>query len=161
MPDPSSSRGHIDDDAIALLLTDHDELAELFDRYDALATDGAPVEEREELAQELCSLLLVHAVLKEEMFYPAVREAIEQDDLVDEALVALEGVRSLVDEIQAGDPTEPAYDSSVKVLHELVAQHFEEERAELFPLLRETSLDLEELGAEMSARQELLLTADE
>jgi hypothetical protein len=60
-----------------------------------------------------------------------------------------------------GDPTEPRYDAQVKILHELLAQHFEEERTELFPRVRSASLDLEEIGAEMAARQEVLLSADE
>ena len=161
MTDKPTPRGAVDDDAIDLLATDHDELSELFERYDALAADGAPADEREDLAEELCSLLLVHAALKEEIFYPAVREAIDDETLVDEALVALDSARSLVDEIESGDPTEPRYDAQVRILHELVLQHFDEERTQLFPKLRDSSLDLEELGAEMSARQELLLSAHE
>lgn len=161
MTETFPTRGSIDDDALALLLTDQDELTELFERYEAFAADAAPGDERRDLAEELCSLLLVHAVVKEDIFYPAVRQVIDQEYLVDEALVALDGVRALVDEIQSGDPSEPRYDSYVKVMRELVLQHFDEERAELFPLLRESALDLEELGAEMSARQELLLTAQD
>lgn len=159
MTDPS--RPDVDDDAIALLQTDHDELAELFERYEALAADAAPADERRDVAEEICSLLLVHVVLKEEIFYPAVREAIDEEYLVDEALVALDSARALVDEIQGGDPTEPRYDTQVKMLHEVVAPHFEEERSEMFPRVRETSLDLEEVGAEMAARQELLLSIDD
>ncbi len=159
MTDPS--RPDVDDDAIALLQTDHDELADLFERYEALAADAAPADERRDVAEEICSLLLVHVVLKEEIFYPAVREAIDEEYLVDEALVALDSARALVDEIQGGDPTEPRYDTQVKMLHEVVAPHFEEERSEMFPRVRETSLDLEEVGAEMAARQELLLSIDD
>jgi hemerythrin superfamily protein len=155
------ARGTVDDDAIDLLLTDQVEIAELFERYDALAADHAPAGERETVAEELCSLLLVHATVKEEILYPAVREVIDEEYLLDEALVALDGVRSLIDDIQAGDPTEPRYDAQVTMLHELVVQHFEEERTQLFPKVRTTSLDLEELGAEIGARQELLLSDDE
>ena len=155
------ARGVVEDDAIDLLSTDQDELAELFERYGALAADQAPADEREDLAEELCSLLLVHATVKEEIFYPAVRAVIEEEHVLDEALVALDSARSLIDDIQSGDPTEPRYDAQVMVLNELVAQHFEEERTQLFPKARATSLDLEELGAEIGARQELLLSIDE
>jgi hemerythrin superfamily protein len=155
------ARGVVEDDAIDLLSTDQDEFAELFERYDALAAEPAPADEREELAEELCSLLLVHATVKEEVFYPAVRAVIEEEYLLDEALVALDSARSFIDDIQSGDPTEPRYDAQVRVLHELVAQHFEQERTQLFPKVRATSLDLEELGAEIAARQELLLSIDE
>jgi hypothetical protein len=37
----------------------------------------------------------------------------------------------------------------------------EEERVALFPKLRESSIDLEELGGELSAREEVLLEADD
>lgn len=150
-----------DDDAIALLHTDQDEHVEIFGRYESLVADGTSADERQEVADELCSLLLVHAALKEEIFYPAVREVIDQEYLIDEALVALDSARSLIDEIQSGDPTEPRYDAQVQMLHEVVALHFEEERAALFPVAQASSLDLEELGAEMSARQELLLSIDD
>jgi hemerythrin superfamily protein len=159
-PTPTD-RPEIDEDALDLLTNDHEEIAELFERYEALAADGAAADERRELAEEICSLLLVHAAIKEEIFYPAVREVLDEEYLIDEALVAQDGARSLIDDIQAGDPTEPRYDAQVRILHELLAQHFEEERSELFPRVRNTSLDLEEIGAEMAARQEVLMSADE
>ncbi|MFL6697030.1 MAG: hemerythrin domain-containing protein [Vitreoscilla sp.] len=161
MPPNQPERDPIDEDAVDLLANDHDEIAELFDRYEALAADGAPAEERRELAEELCTLLLVHSAIKEEIFYPAAREVLDEEYLIDEAMVAQDGARSLIDDIQAGDPTEPRYDAQVRILHELLTQHFEEERTELFPRVRKTSLDLEEIGAEMAARQEVLMSADE
>ncbi|MDP9123545.1 MAG: hemerythrin domain-containing protein [Pseudomonadota bacterium] len=149
MSDSSPSVPIVDHDAIALLQTDHDELADLFERYAALAADGVPADERQDAAEELCSFLLVHATIKEEVFYPAVREVIDEEYLIDEALIELDSARALIDEIQSGDPTQPRYDTQVKILQEILASHFEGERNELFPRLRETSLDLEELGADL------------
>jgi hemerythrin-like domain-containing protein len=159
MPRPAHDDASVD--AVDLLADDHQEIGELFDRYSVLADDGAPAADRRDLAEEICTLLLVHAQVKEDVLYPAAREVLEEEYLVDEALVALESARSLVDDIQAGDPTEPRYDAQVRILQELVAQHFDEERTALFPRLRRTSLDLEELGAEIASRQEELLSADE
>jgi hypothetical protein len=156
-----TDRHDTDEDAVDLLSNDHDAIAELFDRYEALAADEASAEERRELAEEICTLLLVHGAIKEEIFYPAARELLEEEYLIDEALVAQDSARALIDDIQAGDPTEPRYDAQVRILHELVAQHFDEERTELFPRVRQTSLDLDEIGAELAARQEVLLSADE
>ena len=161
MPPNRPDRNDIDEDAIDLLASDHDEIAELFDRYEALAGDDAPAHERRALAEEICTLLLVHAAIKEEIFYPAARAVLDEEYLIDEALVAEDSAGALIDDIQAGDPTEPRYDAQVRILHELLAQHFEEERTELFPRVRKTALDLEEIGAEMAARQELLISAGE
>jgi len=156
-----TDRDDTDEDAVDLLTNDHDEIAELFERYEALASADASADERRDLAEEICTLLLVHATIKEEIFYPAARELIDEEYLIDEALVAQDSARALIDDIQAGDPTEPRYDAQVRILHELVTQHFDEERSELFPRVRATSLDLEEVGAELAARQEVLLSADE
>lgn len=156
-----TDRSDTDEDAVDLLASDHDAIAELFDRYETLAADDASADERCALAEEICTLLLVHGAIKEEIFYPAAREALEEEYLIDEALVAQDSARSLIDDIQAGDPTEPRYDAQVRILQELVAQHFEEERTELFPRVRRAALDLEEIGAALAARQEVLLSADE
>ena len=161
MSDPHSPRDAVQDDAIDLLANDQDEIAELFQRYDALAEDGAPSTDRRALAEELCSLLVVHGAIKEEIFYPAARNRIDEEYLIDEALVAQDSARSMIDDIQAADSTEARYDALVKMLKELVMLAFDQERSSLFPLVRESGLDLSALGAEMSARQEILLTADE
>ena len=87
MSEPHPTRG-AEDDAIDLLANDQDEIAELFQRYDALAEDGATSRERQALAEELCSLLVVHGAIKEEIFYPAARNRIDEEYLIDEALVA-------------------------------------------------------------------------
>jgi hemerythrin-like domain-containing protein len=160
MPDKTFASASAED-AIDLLTTDHDEVAQLFDRFDALASDGAPADQRRDLAEEICSLLQVHSLLEQELFYPAARDVLDEEYLVDEALVAHDSAQALIDDILSGDPTEPRYDAQVRILQELVAQHVEEEETELFPRVRRTSLDLEELGAEMSARQEVLMSIGE
>jgi hemerythrin superfamily protein len=161
MPEAHTPRGQIEDDALDLLATDHDEITDLFERYEQLAAEEADADERREVAEELCTLLLAHAEVKEQIFYPAVREVLDDESAVDDAVVALDSARSMIDEVQAGDPTEPRYDKSLGVLHELVAQHFRDEREQLFPRLRSAPIDLEELGAEIAARQEVLLSADD
>jgi hemerythrin superfamily protein len=154
-------RGASVDDALSLLTIDHDEVAELFARYQSLADGDASSEARRSLAEDICSQLTVHAAIEEEIFYPALREATGNDEAVDDALEEHQGVKEIIGDIQAGDPTEPRYDEMVATLSELVAAHVHEEESELFPLARDSELDLEELGAQMSARQEALLSAEE
>src|ERR1700757_926926 len=94
-----TDRNDTDEDAVGLLVNDQDAIAELFDRYETLAADEVSAEERRELAEEICTLLLVHAAIKEEIFYPAARELLEEEYLIDEALVAQDSARSLIDDI--------------------------------------------------------------
>jgi hemerythrin superfamily protein len=148
-------------DAISLLTNDHAEVNELFEQYKALAEDeGSMTTEKQSLAEEICTMLTVHAAIEEEIFYPAVRDALDDSKLLDEAEVEHQAAKDLIEQIQDSDPGDPLYDARVNVLGEYVNHHVQEEEGELFPQVRDAELDLDELGAEMSARQEELLSAD-
>jgi hypothetical protein len=149
------------EDVLDLLSIDQDELLELFDRYDALVADGAAPGRRRELAEEICSLLAVHVELKREILHPAAREALSDEGPIDESAEADAGLDATIEDIQSGDPTEPGYDAAVRVLQELFVEGVDEERTTLFPQLRESSLDMVELGGRLAARAEELLSADE
>ena len=148
-------------DALNLLEIDHEEVSELFARYESLADSDASSEARRNLAEEICTQLTVHASIEEEIFYPALRDATGDDEAVDDALDEHQGVKELVAELLAGDPSDPRYDELVATLSELVSAHVEEEESDLFPLARDSGLDLEDLGAELSARKEALLSGAE
>ena len=148
-------------DAISLLTNDHAEVNELFEQYKALAEDeGSMTTDKQSLAEEICTMLTVHAAIEEEIFYPAVRDALDDTKLLDEAEVEHQAAKDLIEQIQDSDPGDPLYDARVNVLGEYVNHHVQEEEGELFPQVRDAELDLDSLGAEMSARQEELLSAD-
>ncbi len=150
--------------AIELLEADHDEVKELFEQYEALLEDEAPVGDREELAQQICTMLTVHAAIEEEILYPAAREVIESQRLVEEALVEHNAARQLVTEIEQMSASDAQFDAKVCVLGEYVRHHIEEEEHELLPQLADAGLDLDELGEQLAERkQELMaeLGADE
>ena len=140
-------------DAIALLTADHRQVDAWFDDYEALAGDA----DKKALADRICVALKVHTQIEEEIFYPPAREATGDADLLDEAVVEHAGAKNLIAEIEAMQPGQPLYDAKVKVLGEQVRHHVEEEETELFPEVRETSLDLEDLGARLAARKAELM----
>jgi len=146
-------------DAVALLTNDHQEVKDLFEKYEDLAQADSDDEEKKNLAEEICTMLTVHATIEEEIFYPAARDAIDDESLLNEAEVEHQSAKDLIAQIQASDPSDALYDAQVKVLGEYVNHHVEEEEGELFPRVKEADLDLDELGAEMGARQEELLSA--
>ena len=101
MPD-TSSRSPTAEDALELLSDDQEAILELFDRYDALAADNGAPGERRELAEELCSLVAVHAQIKREILYPAAREALGDETPVDQAIESHDALDATIDDIQSG-----------------------------------------------------------
>ena len=73
------------ENAIDLLDADHKAVKQLFIQYDALCEDGAPAEDKQQLAEKICQEITIHAQIEEEIFYPEVRKAIGDDALMDEA----------------------------------------------------------------------------
>ena len=144
-------------DAIKLLRADHAEVKKLFAEYDKLAKAEADASEREALALDICNKLTVHAQIEEEIFYPACRDVLQdQDDLLDEATVEHASAKDLIAQLQSSSPDDDMYDAKVKVLGEYIDHHVKEEQNELFPKVR-PKLDRKELGEQMQARKEALL----
>jgi len=140
-------------DAIKFLKDDHKEVKTYFKQYETLEND----DEKQALADKICLALTVHAQIEEEIYYPAVREALDDDDMLDEAEVEHASAKQLIAEIQAMKVGDRLFDAKVIVLGEYVEHHVEEEEGEMFPESRDTDLDLKELGAQLAARKEELM----
>lgn len=140
-------------DAIALLEADHEAVDQLFAEYEKTRS----VAQKKLLVAELCTALSVHTQIEEEIFYPAVKSALDDRLLVPEGLVEHEGVKSLIAQLQDAEHDGEMYDARVKVLSEYVKHHVKEEHTEMFPKARASSLDLVELGARLAARKEDLM----
>ena len=154
----SRSRTASAQEATRLLEADHKEVKGLFDRYEKLAEDEAPADERQALATLICGMLTVHATIEEEIFYPAARDAGIDDALMDEADVEHAAAKDLIAQIRAMSPDEDHYDAKVKVLGEQIEHHVEEEQDEMFPKCRSAKkLDLAVLGQLLAARKDELL----
>ncbi|WP_431104095.1 hemerythrin domain-containing protein [Roseateles noduli] len=152
-------------DAIKLLTDDHKEVQALFKAYQKLVDDDGEDDLREQLAHDICAKLTIHATIEEEIFYPAARDALEDDDgddLLDEAEVEHASAKELIAQIAEGAASDELYDAKVKVLGEYIAHHVKEEEKELFPKVQQSDLDLDALGDELSARKaELLVEFEE
>ena len=144
-------------DAIALLKADHRKDEGLFEKFEA--AKGA--ERKKALAMQICTELSVHATVEEEIFYPACKGKIDEEDKLDEAYVEHDGAKVLIAEIVGSDANAEFYDAKVKVLSELIKHHVKEEEARsegLFAMAREAGLDVEALGQDIALRKEQLLT---
>lgn len=110
--------------AIAALKEDHRRVEGLFSELES-ATD----EERKlELVSLICSELNIHTRLEEEIFYPACRAAIGDDEILDEAQVEHDAAKLLIADLSAGAGGDDSYrDAKVKLLSEQIRHHVAEE----------------------------------
>ncbi|MGV3572137.1 MAG: hemerythrin domain-containing protein [Ramlibacter sp.] len=148
-------------DAIDLLDADHLEVHALFQAYRELAATGAPALQRRALAEEICMELTIHARLEEELFYPAVRESLHDDALLDEAEDDHGSQRELVAQILSTAADDPLYDARVAVLAEYVERHVRQEREQAFNRVLASRIDLHSLGRSITLRREELRSVAE
>ncbi|RJF99103.1 hemerythrin domain-containing protein [Noviherbaspirillum saxi] len=140
--------------AIKLLTEDHKKVKELFDEFEKMKSKGYEDNDARQLIVEtVCTALTIHAQIEEEIFYPAARDAIDDIDLLDEAEVEHASAKQLISELSAMQPGDELYDAKFTVLGEYVKHHIEEEEKELFPKVKKSGVDLDELGEELQQRK--------
>ena len=151
-PPRATSKGN-SQEATALLKADHQLVSKLFQEYEGTRSNS----KKAEIVSRICTELTVHAQIEEEIFYPAVKEALKDGELVPEATVEHATLKDLISQIEGVEPDGEMYNAKVKVLSEYVKHHVKEEQNEIFPKAKASDLDLMELGAQMATRKEELL----
>lgn len=147
-------------DACALLDADHRAVKKMFKEYEELTSSKArdARTRKIDLAKEICLQLTVHAQIEEEIFYPALRAALRETDLLDEAEVEHQTAKDLIAQIESMEDPEETRDAKVKVLGEYIDHHVKEERNEIFAKARSVKkLDLVAMRDELEARKAELL----
>jgi hemerythrin superfamily protein len=141
-------------DAISLLRADHQLVEELFVQYEKSRSTA----KKRAIIKEICAELTIHARIEEEIFYPQVKEALKDHDLVPEAIVEHTTLKDLIAQLQEDDIESDVemFDAKVKVLCEYVQHHVKEEQNEMFPKVRDSKLDLKELAVQLQERKEEL-----
>lgn len=153
------------DDLVDELLTDHEELREMFAQLrpgtgptDALigaegAVTGPDLEmtgtNREQIVRRMTAELVRHSVAEEVYLYPLIRKVLPNGDkLADHEIDEHAEVERLLKDLEDLDPGNPAYDELVGKVIDDTMPHLQEEETEVFPQLRETCTpeDLHDLG---------------
>ena len=144
-------------DALQLLKEDHDAVKKAFKEFEKMDHEDRAT--MQEFVRTVCQDLTVHATLEEEIFYPAVREEIEDEDLMNEAKIEHDSAKQLIQQLESMDAEDPLFMATFTVLGEYVNHHIEEEESEMFKEVRRADLDLHALGERMMERKEELLAA--
>ena len=147
-------------DAIVALTADHRRVMTLFKEFWGLKNksgrDGAA---KALLVNKICTELKMHTLIEEEIFYPAVRAQIRDDDLMDEALVEHAGAKKLIEELEGMEPDDELYDAKVTVLGAEINHHAAEEEGDMFPRARKAKIDTAALGEKIAERKRKLKSA--
>ena len=147
-------------DACSLLDTDHRNVKKMFKEYEELTHSRAAdaQQKKRELANQICTELTVHAQIEEEIFYPALRKAISETDLLDEAEVEHGTAKELTAQIESATDVDDKFDARVIVLGEYIDHHVKEERNEIFVKARAAKgLDLMAMREQLATRKEELM----
>ena len=141
-------------DAVSLLTQDHREVDELFKQFEAASGRGG----KRRIVEQACMMLEIHAMLEEQIFYPACRRAADDDSDLDEAQVEHDTVKLLIADIRQSGGRGDYYDAKVKVLAEYVRHHVKEEEGGdgIFAQAKKDGVDLKALGEQIAREKQRL-----
>lgn len=134
--------------AITILKKDHDTVKGLFDDFEKAKT----ATEKEKIIVKAVGELKIHAIIEEEIFYPAVRAHVG-GKLMNEADEEHHVAKVLIAELDVTDRKNNHRDAKFTVLSESVRHHIRGEEGQMLPKAKKLDMDFEALGARMLARK--------
>ena len=137
-----------------MIRLDHTHVLALFRRFKPYT----PLGKKRALVANACLALEIHAQLEEEIFYPALREAIESNEVLDKSVPEHDEMRQIIQTLRTLEPGEPSYDDTFRELIRVVLHHVADEETTLLPFAEEALGDeLAALGVAMAKRRMALL----
>jgi len=133
-------------DITQMLAEDHRTVIGWFDWYEMESDDAL----RSMVQTNILNALWAHMAAEEEIFYPRAAAKIGDDRLVERAIAEHEAAKKIMRAIESGEADAMA---AMTALRAEIAQHIVEEEGQLFPLVRESGLDLYEVGRFAAARR--------
>lgn len=148
--------------ATSLLKEDHRKVKKLFSEFEKL--EESDTAEMARIFETVKKELTVHAQIEEEIFYPAIEKADddEAEELVLESHEEHRLVKQLLQELSEMTADDDQFCAKMKVLKDLVLHHAEEEESEIFPVFED--LDKEEqdrIAEQLQSRKNELAPEEE
>src|SRR6266481_1673003 len=154
--DTKGAPNHAEQNPIAMLKADHREVEELFSSFEAASSP----QEKTRLAKQICTELMIHTLLEEEIFYPACKGHMEER-LLNEAQVEHDSAKMLIIELQSDSPDDQYYDAKVRTLSEEIKHHIAEEEkptSGIFARAEQANVTTEHLAKQVGDRKRELTT---
>ena len=146
-------------DAIDLLDADHLSVHALLQSWHELVRTHASPLQRRALAEAICLELTLHAKIEEELFHPAMREALRDPQLAEHADELDARQRECIARILCTSPEDAQHDASMALLAECFEQHVRTQREQVFNRALAARVDLQSLGRAITSRREELRAA--
>lgn len=143
-------------DAIAVLTDDHERVRKLFRDFEQINQEEGNDYRKRNLVQKIWTEITIHAQVEEEIFYPVARNAINDDNLLEEAHVEHSSFKELIAQIDSMGAGNLYYDVKIMALGEYLDHHFQKEQDEMFVRIKKDKLDMVELGARILQRRKVL-----
>jgi len=141
---------------VAMLKADHKKAKKAFKDFEKLDPQEDP-ESCMALVQQTLAEVEVHADLEEQLFYPAARGAIKEEDLIDEAEVEHMTAKVLIEQLKGMGPDDEKFAATFKVLGEYLKHHIEEEENEMFKQLTQAGAEWDTVLTEMQSQRAQLM----
>jgi hemerythrin superfamily protein len=138
-----------------MIRMDHSHVLMLFRRFRPWTSESR----KRALVANACLALEIHAQLEEEIFYPALREALHSgNEVLDKSEPEHDRMRELIRTLRTLEVGHPSYDGTFHMLMRTVLHHVADEESVLLPQAEEMLSDrLGELGMQMTQRRMELL----
>ncbi|HEX4047552.1 MAG TPA: hemerythrin domain-containing protein [Elusimicrobiota bacterium] len=130
--------------ATDVLRKEHQIIKDLFRQFEDATSDR----QKKAIGDECLRQIETHTVLKEELFYPAVRRHVGERQRVVQALAALQVAKLLIKELKSL-PGGEHYNARFNLLKENILQQIDEENAEMLPRVEKSDVDLQQLAQQM------------
>jgi hemerythrin superfamily protein len=138
--------------AIQIIRQDHRKVEGLFKKFDQAKSDRA----RKRICGQVIEELEVHTKLEEEIFYPAVRKELGDEEMIEEAEKEHQQAKDIIQELKTMDGEDQQLEEKFAELVECINHHVEEEEGEMLPKVEESDMDLAHYGEQMSERKKEL-----
>lgn len=137
--------------AVDILTKDHREVDELIATLEQAGESNGSATNYRETFQQMVAALSVHMQAEEKIFYPAMRQFQEEEDMVVEAYDEHNEVKSLLLQMNELEPSSPEFQENLKQVKAGIEHHVAEEEGEMFPDAKEKLGDsrLQEIGQQI------------